>query len=234
MIQVAKNKRPKIGQSQTKKQDTIMPQLLTDGEVETIQMLHHRRMGWVHLLEITIGDKAVGFPCDAEEFAIRRELRMLVSKVADWFRITGANKKWPSADGLMWEIDFKAHKVMPKFNHSNSKQQEATSAKLTEGPIMALGDVDLEIYRRLIEKRAGLADLVRAKVREIVSGGTNRAELNTLIQELGAAEIDLRNWFSEMATTYKWPRSNDNNWFYDIDLDEKQVRFAQRGGCSCA
>jgi len=37
----------------------------------------------------------------------------------------------------------------------------------------------------------------------------------------------VKDWFSEMAVTYKWPQTENSNWMYRVDISEKQVYLAR-------
>jgi len=95
-------------------------QPISEADLATILALHQRRLGWSYLLENTIADRAVGFPCEAEEFAIRRELRRTVQKVSEWFRTMGRKENWPSMESWMWEIDFESGQAVPKKQRSRT------------------------------------------------------------------------------------------------------------------
>ena len=218
---------------------TIVAQPIPEVDLATIMALHQRRLGWAYLLEATITDRMVGFPCENEEFAIRRELKNIFQKISEWFKTMGSQNNWPSIRGWIWEIDFASGKAIPKKQHSQtnkieSEQKDSNSNLLVEGPIMSLGDRDLDIIKRLLEKREALADFVRSHLRLLLNGNFTKDELNDTVQQLGAAEKDVKNWFSEMATAYKWPRTEDTVWVYRVDISEKQVYLTRMGKCTCS
>ena len=206
-------------------------QPVNEADLATILALHKRRLGWSYLLENTIADRVVGFPCEAEEFAVRRQLREAFQKVSEWFRTTGQKEKWPFMEGWVWEIDFESGQAMPKRQrsqtHQEAQEQDGGSC-LVEGPIMTVGDMDLDIIKRLLEKRDAVADQARSHLRVFLNGEFGIGELSNIIQELGTADKDVRDWFSAMATTHNWPRIEDIKWVYRVDIPEKQVYLTRR------
>ncbi|MHC4757722.1 MAG: hypothetical protein ACYTE8_03605 [Planctomycetota bacterium] len=222
------------------KSKTMVAQPISEADLAIILALHQRRLGWSYLLENTIADQTVGFPCETEEFCIRRELKTVVQKISEWFRAMGSQNNWPIIEGWIWEIDFEASRAVPKKlqrlrgNKTETGQKGSECSLPVEGPIMTLGDIELDIIKRLLEKREALADTVRSYLRRYINEeGFNMNELNNTVQQLGAAETNVRDWFSEMADKYKWPRSEDNSLFYRVDIPESQVYLLCRGICSC-
>jgi len=209
-------------------------QPIPEADLATILSLHLHRLGWSYLLDNTVADRATGFPCEDEEFAIRRELRKAVQKVSEWFRTMGRKNDWPSREGWMWEIDFESGQVVPKKQRLQAHEVESGQDNdsqcdlLVESSIMTLGDMDLDIIRRLLEKRDALADSVRSNLRRCLRGDFSMEKLNTMVQQLGAADKDVRDWFSEMADKYQWPKAKDNRWLYRVDVSEKQVYLVRR------
>lgn len=206
-------------------------QPISEEELAAILKLHQCRIGWSNLLESIIADRNVGFPCENEEFLIRRELKSTVYKVSEWFKIMGNKHKWPSREGWIWEIDFKSSQASPKKQWmANSSEQNKNLSEceiFVEGPIMSLGDMDLDIIKRLLEEREALSDLVRSHLRKFKEGDLSTDEIYDTIAQLGAADIDVRNWFSEMANNYKWPKPKTNSWSYRVDVAEKQVYLSR-------
>ncbi len=208
-------------------------QPIAEGDLATILTLHQCRLGWSYLLENAIADRAVGFPCEDEEFAIRRELRKAARKVSEWFRTMGRKNDWPSIEGWMWEVDFGSGQAVSRkqrlqADKVESGQGDPQCSLLVEGPIMTLGDMDLDIIKRLLEKRDALADFVRSHLRRYLNGDFSIDKLNDTVQQLGAADKDVRDWFSEMADKHQWPKVRDNGWLYRVDIPEKQVYLARR------
>jgi len=224
------------------KQENVMmvAQSISEKDLAIIQALHQRRLGWSNLLENTIADRAVGFPCEDEEFRIRRELKTVVQKISEWFRAMGSKNNWPTIEGWIWEIDFEASRAIPKKLKRSDKtametgQNNSECSLPSEGPIMTLGDMELDIIKRLLEKREALADTVRSHLRRYINKDFTIDELNKTIEQLGYAETDVRNWFSEMADTHQWPRSKDDNLLYRVDIPEAQVYLLRRSTCSCS
>jgi len=203
-------------------------QPIPEANLTTILKLHQRRLGWSFLLESTIADRVVGFPCEAEELFIRGELKKAFNKVAAWFRQMGRQNNWPSMEGWMWEVDFSSGQAFPKKQHSQadkpSQEQDDSECRLvTEGPIMTLGDIDVDVIKRLLEKREASADSVRSHLRLFLNGEFTIDKLQGLVQELGAASMDVNDWFSEMADKYQWPRPMSDKWLYRVDIEERQV-----------
>lgn len=225
-----------------KKQESAMmvAQPIPEADLAIILALHQRRLGWSYLLENTISDRTVGFPCEAEEFRIRRELKTVVQKISGWFRAMGSQNNWPTIEGWIWEIDFEASRAVPKKlqrleeNKLKTEQKGSECSLPVEGPIMTLGDMELDIIKRLFEKREALADTVRSQLRRYINKDFTLDELNNTVQQLGAADTDVRNWFSEMADKHQWPRSKDNSLLYRVDISEAQVYLLRRGICSCS
>ncbi len=220
-----------------KEREIIMKKMeaqpISENDLANILALHQRRLGWSYLLEETISDRALGFPCENEEFAIRRQLRTTVQNVSEWFRMMGRKEKWPSMEGWIWEIDFEAGQAVPKKqgvpkNSTGSGQKESECSLLVEGPIMTLGDMELDIVKRLLEKRNTLADSVRSHLRLFLNGKFPIDKLNTMVQQLAASDKDVRNWSSEMADKYKWSRLPDNSWMYRVDIAESKVYLTRR------
>jgi hypothetical protein len=210
-------------------------QPISQPELATILSLHQCRLGWSYLLECTITDRSVGFPCENEEFAMRRELRKTVQKVTEWFRRMGRESNWPSVDGWIWEIDFKSSQAVPKKQSTKQSgkehktiEKELQSDQLVEGPIMTLGEMDLDIIKRLLEKRDALADSVRGNLRNCLDGETRIEELNSKIEQLGSADMDVRDWFSQMAEKNQWPGVGDDRWVYRVGIAEQQVYLVRR------
>lgn len=146
----------------------------------------------------------------------------------------GRDNNWPSVPGWIWEIDFEAGKAVTKRqnasqNTSTAEQIDSDPSLLVEGPIMNLGDMDLDIIRRLLEKRNTHADQVRSNLRRSVSGEFPIDELYDMVRQLGGADKDVRDWFNAMADKYKWPRSWDNSWIYRVDTSEQKVYLTRRG-----
>jgi hypothetical protein len=218
----------------------MVTQPIPKADLVIILALHQRRLGWSYLLENTIADLAVGFPCETEEFRIRRELKTVVQKISEWFRAMGSQNNWPTIEGWIWEIDFEASQAVPKKLQRLQENKVETGQKGSEcslpidGPIMNLGDMELDIIRRLLEKREVLADTVRSHLRRYINGDFTIDELNNMVQQLGSAETDVSNWFSEMADKHQWPRSKDNSLLYRVDIPEAQVYLLRRGICSCS
>ena len=209
----------------------IEPQAISENDLAVILNLHQRRLGWSYLLENTISDRIVGFPCESEEFLARRELKTAFFKVSEWFKLMGRKENWPSIKGWMWEIDFQESQAVPK-RQAQGKDNEANLAEnesLIEGPIMTLGDLELDVIKRLLEKREALADFARSRLRLFCEDNYSKDELYKHIQELGAAEKDVRDWFAEMAEKYKWPRANGEKWVYRVDIGEKKVFLSSKG-----
>ena len=213
-------------------------QSISKTELVDISAFHQRRLGWSYLLENTIADRIVGFPCENEEFLVRRELKKAFNKVSEWFRTMGRKYDWPSLEGWVWEVDFESSQVVPKKQYlqpgKTESKDNSEKNKLVEGPVMALGEKDFDIVKRLLEKRESLADFVRSHLRLFLNGEVTMDKLNPAVQQLGCADKDVRDWFSEMATTYKWPRIEDTNWRYSVDMDEKKVYLKPGGICSCS
>jgi len=220
-------------------QPSLAAQPISESDLATILSLHQRRLGWTHLLESTIEDRTVGFPCEAEELYIRRELKNTFLKVSEWFKNIGRQNKWPSAPGWNWEIDFAASQAVPKkvqqnvANEPGAAAQDSCRCDVSEGPIMTLGDAEGDIIKRLFEKRAALADRVRSHLRLVLNGEFALKDLNAMVEQVGAADKDVKDWFAAMAANYKWAKSNDSNWMYRVDVEDNKVYLMQRGGCSC-
>lgn len=216
----------------------IEVQTVLESDIATILALHQQRLGWIYLLESTIADREVGFPCEKEEFLIRRQLKGAVEKVSEWFETMGRQNNWPSINGLVWEIDFKLGQAIPKKQNlqpdkTKHKQEDRQNGSLIEGPVMTLGEIDFDIIKCLLEERGAIADYVRSRLRFFLKGDFTIDELSDMVQKLGAANIDVINWFSKMAAIYKWPQMEDNSWLYRVDMAEKQVYLIHRGRCSC-
>lgn len=219
---------------------TMAAQPIPDAELAIILALHQHRLGWSYLLENTIADRTVGFPCETEEFRIRRELRTVVQKISEWFRAMSNQNNWPIIEGWIWEIDFESSRAVPKKlqrlqeNKIETGQKSSECSLPVEGPIMTLGDMELDIIKRLLEKREALADTVRSNLRRYINKDFTIDELNNMVQQLGTADTDIRNWFSEMADKHQWPRSKDNSLLYRVDISESRVYLLRRGICSCS
>jgi hypothetical protein len=225
-----------MASSRKKQENAIMvAQPIPETDLAVIRALHQCRLGWSYLLENTIGDRAVGFPCEDEEFHIRRELKTVVQKTSEWFRTMGSRNNWPVIEGWVWEIDFEASRAVPKklqrspANMVETGQKGCECSLPVEGPLMSLGDMELDIIKRLLEKRETLADTVRSQLRRYISKSVTIDELNNMVQQLGAADTDVRSWFSEMADKHQWPRSTDNSLLYRVDISEAQVYLLRRG-----
>jgi CXXX repeat modification system protein len=124
--------------------------------------------------------------------------------------------------------------VVPKKKHqprvsTGFENRETECSVLAEGPIMDLGDMGIDVIKRLLEKRNALADSVRSHLRLFLNGEFEIDNLNRMVQQVGAADKDVRDWFSEMAEKYKWPRSEDNTWMYRVDIAEEKVYLTRRG-----
>jgi len=220
--------------SKTDKEKTLKMgvQSISEADLAIILALHQKRLGWAYLLENTIADRLVGFPCETEEFFIRRQLKVVVRKVSEWFRTMGRQNNWPSMEGWMWEIDFESSQAVPKkqrpqMNSVGAEQKDSQCSLLVEGPIMTLGDIDVDVIKRLLEKRNALSDSIRSQLRLVLDGDGTIDESNDLVAQLGAADKDVKDWFSEMAVTYKWPQTENSNWMYRVDISEKQVYLAR-------
>lgn len=223
-----------------KKSTTMITQQISKADLTVISSLHRRRLGWSYLLDSTIADQAVGFPCEAEEFSIRRELKKVVQKISEWFTAMGQKNEWPSVAGWMWEIDFEASQAVPKKlsryrDHTESSEDDGSACSLpVEGPIMTLGDMELDIIKRLLEEREALADSVRSSLRQFINKNFSVDKLNEMVAQLGEGETNVRNWFSEMAEKNKWPKSADDSFMYRVDIEDSQVYLLYRGNCSCS
>jgi hypothetical protein len=208
-------------------------QSIPQDDLKGILCLHLRRLAWSHLLETTLADRNVGFPCEQEELLIRRHFREAVQRVREWFRFTASRYNWPYEDGWGWEIDFAAGKAVPKdlratradFCHRGAAPRQNGPV---EGPIMTLGDTDHDIIRRLLERRDAAADRLRSQLRHGCASQKTGDDLVELLDELGAAHKDVLDWFSEMSVIYGWPKSRDEGWTYRIDMAEKQVLLLRR------
>ena len=224
-----------MGNSKTDEEKTpkMRAQSISKADLAVILALHQRRLGWTDLLKNTIADRSVGFPCEAEEFFIRRQLKTVVQKISEWFRTMGSQNNWPSIKGWIWEIDFKSSQAVPKKQRSQvngvgAAQKDSQSCLMVEGPVMTLGDMDIDIIKGLLEKRNALSDSVRSQLRLVLDGDHTVDELNDMVAQLGAAGTDVKDWFSEMAATYKWPQIENSNWMYRVDIPEKQVYLTRR------
>jgi hypothetical protein len=195
-------------------------QHISKSDLANILTLHHLRLGWASLLSSTIADRNAGFPCEKEEFFIRRELKNATRKVSDWFYNQGHKNNWPSVEGWMWEIDFVSGQAVPK--KQTLKVDEENTAPV-EGAIMTLGEIDNGIISRLIEKATSLEDEVRSHLRLHLNGNFSMENLNQIVEELGAANKDVHDWFTEMAKKYNWPPLRDSDWMYYADTEEGKV-----------
>jgi CXXX repeat modification system protein len=195
-------------------------QHISESDIANILTLHHRRLGWGTLLVSVIADRNAGFPCEKEEFFIRRELKNASQKVSDWFYNQGQTNHWPSMEGWMWEIDFALSKAVPKKQTSNVDDKDIEPA---EGVIMTLGEIDTGIISRLIEKTTALEDEVRSHLRLHLEGNFSIENLNQIIDEFGAANENVHKWFSEMAKKYNWPPLKDSRWIYYADTEEGKI-----------
>jgi hypothetical protein len=217
-----------------KAQKRMESQAVPEADLQIILKLHRIRLGWSYLLQETLADRMTGFPCENEEFFVRRQLRAAQLKVSEWFKKMSRLYKWPSIDGWMWEIDFASgqavpQKQRPRVNDIKNQQNKTEVDSFVEGPIMTLGDMDCDIIRRLLEKREAMADSLRSAVRRILNRETSLEELNDTVQRLGAAHIDVNDWFSKMADTYQWPKPKSLRWQYRVDMAEKQVLIERTG-----
>jgi len=195
-------------------------QHISESDLANILTLHHRRLGWGTLLASVIADRNAGFPCEKEELFIRRELKNAAQKVSDWFYNQGQKNDWPSMEGWMWEIDFALGKAVPKKQLFNVDNKDVEPS---EGAIMTLGEIDSAIISRLIEKTTALEDDVRSHLRLHLEGDFSSENLNQMVEQFGAANKDVRDWFSEMAKKYNWPPLKDSRWVYYADTEENIV-----------
>ena len=148
-----------FGIENTGRKITVEPkaQNIPKEELATILRLHRCRIGWSYLLANTIADRDVGFPCEKEEFLIRRELKRTVYKVSEWFKAMQHTHHWSFLrKGYIWQIDFGSGQAVPKKEHSKGNLTAKNigrrqSSTFTDQFIMTLGDIDLEIISRLLE-----------------------------------------------------------------------------------
>jgi len=208
-------------------------QPISESDLATILSLHLRRLGWSYVLETTIADRQIGFPCEKEEFCIRRQLKNTVWKISEWFKTMGRVYNWPSVAGWIWEIEFESSQAIPKkvaaeANKADAEANGVSNAVLVEGPLMTLSDMDLDIIKRLLEKREALADQIRSSLRLFLDNKLDLNEINSIVRQLGAADKDVRDWFLEMAKIYKWPKIESNSWLYRVEIEDKQVYLVHR------
>ncbi len=243
-VSVAKPDEGEVGGAEATPACPLAPQALTAAACAEILELHHRRLGWMYLLHQTAEDRRAGFSCDEEEEVLRRKLQDACAQVSRWFEMTGATEKWPSATGWIWEVDFAHGKVMPRPS-SLPDAHAGPPSELKEGPLMEVSDIDVDIIRRLFERRGAVADRLRSQLRygsdagagdrESRTAGTDTdqqgaggmpshadATLNALACELGLAQQDVEAWFEEMAGIQGWPRIHPP-WQYRVDFSERRV-----------
>lgn len=220
----------------------MKPQIISKEELTAISSFHLRRLGWSYMLDTILADREVGFPCEQEEFIVRRELRDAFSRVANWFKGMGVKHKWPSRQGWMWEIDFIKGVAIPKQQDSSAgqigsaKNEQGLDCLLSEGPIMDLGEMDLDIIKRLLEKREANSDYGRSQLRKFMNKESSKEQLYEIIQELGQSVKDVLDWFSEMAVACKWPVIDNRYWMYRVDIEEEKVFLSRKGNsvCNCS
>lgn len=205
---------------------TMITQPVPPEDLRTIQVLHERRLGWSYMLQSVMADKEVGFPCEAEELRIRRELKRTMQKVSEWFQVTARRDGWPAVEGWMWEIDFARSQAVPKRS-SQLSAGNAASPPPVEGSIMTLGDVDLEVIKRLLEQREALADALRVLLRRPLDGASPNT-WNEAARQLGAASNDVQNWFARMADEYQWPGAGNEAYMYRVDVEEATVHLMRK------
>jgi hypothetical protein len=222
----------------------LAPQALTAAACAEIGALHYRRLGWMYLLRHTEEDRRAGFFCAEQEEVLRRKLQDACAQVSRWFEATGAAEKWPYAAGWIWEVDFVHSKVVPRPSSLPAARPDPPP-ELREGPLMEVSDVDIDIIRRLFERRGATADRLRAQLRHVpdvgagdqgstaarinvgqqgAGGMPDRAgtALDPLAKELGLAQQDVEAWFGEMAVIHGWPPIHPP-WQYRVDFTEHRV-----------
>ncbi len=210
----------------------IAPFLLTLNELTTIQTLHHCRVGWSYLLMCTFADKQMGFLCRQQEQVIRKQLSRSREKVSAWFSSTGRKYHWPQSSEIVWEVDFIQAKVIPRGINSESanlhKCQEE-GCHLSRRFIMPLGECDMEIIRRLQEKREAIADLLRTHISECSYEDSNQITTSdTLAERLGQAHVQVNQWYHAMAQQYGWPELKNSQMGYRVDFNDKCVYLTVR------
>jgi hypothetical protein len=110
---------------------------------------------------------------------------------------------------------------------------------------MEVSDIDVDIIRRLFERRGATADRLRSQLRHepdagagdqksMVNGtdvdqqeaggmpGRAGTRLDALACELGLAQQDVEGWFEEMARLHGWPPVHPP-WQYRVDFTEHRV-----------
>ena len=202
-------------------------QNISQTERTMILTLHHYRLGWLHILECMTRDRKVGFPCEVEESIARKELNKASQNVFNWFKDILCHYNLPSPDKQAWEVDFESSQLIPKKQDNKTKLKkcdiENELIKFQDKPLMYLGPTDCDIIRSLLEKREAFTDLARPLLCHIYEDDFSTDKLNSIVQQVGAAEHNMRDWFFHMATKYRWPQVGNLGWRYQLDLPEQLI-----------
>ena len=205
---------------------------LGDGDLQAIAALYQQELGWAFLFNATIEDVRMGFDCTNEIAVIRANLVRARDNVHRWFQVTAKRERWESDDEGRWEVDFDKGVVYLSLPGLLKKGSLCSSCSTCVGTV---GGLDMEVIRRLFEERSMIADIVRPRIRDIVTNEEQDDNLNELITGLGAASERIRNWFLSMAEIYHWQTPPDDHWQYRLDMAESKVFLDVReSGCGCS
>jgi len=184
---------------------------LTREEINDLQKLHYKIMGWEFLLEEMKKERNFWFEYGEYIETVQKALTTCLKKKQRWF--SGIQQRLEISNDVHynWTTDFRSEIVIQQMpNEVNVKlrqrQHGCQKNEVFKKTFMTISPLDCDIVRRLCWKRTAIADYISFLLshNSAVEGENSDNEIDEFVERLGGSIYDVKCWFSSMAVEHNW------------------------------